>query len=174
MWHHGLARTILGVYMILMCLLPLSHDCHMTNSCHMSGHMTNSCHMSGHMTNSCHMSVIWPTQLSHDCHMINTAVTWLTQLSHDCRYETVRRNISEKYAEMEKQLVDAFIEAQSSLDTRRMKQYARALQPFSYVCDNYWPSSILCRACFHETHYHVGSCIKRVYRTPPPCRMTPL
>lgn len=47
----------------------------------------------------------------------------------------MRRNISDKYAEMEKQLVDAFIEAQSSLDTRRMKQYAGALQPFSYVCD---------------------------------------
>ena len=59
----------------------------------------------------------------------------------------MRRNISDKYAEMEKQLVDAFIEAQSSLDTRRMKQYAGALQPFSYVCDNHRASYVLCREC---------------------------
>ena len=59
----------------------------------------------------------------------------------------MRRNISDKYAEMEKQLVDAFIEAQSSLDTRRMKQYAGALQPFSYVCDNHQASYVLCREC---------------------------
>lgn len=61
--------------------------------------------------------------MSHDCRVT----------VNGCRYNQVRRNISDKYAEIEKQLVDEFIEAQRSLDSRRMKQYAGALQPFGYV-----------------------------------------
>ena len=50
-----------------------------------------------------------------------------------CRYTEVRRRISDKYAEIENQLINEFIDAQMTLDTKRMKMYARALIPFSYV-----------------------------------------
>lgn len=50
-----------------------------------------------------------------------------------CSYAKVRANIYEKYAETEQLLVNAFIESLRSLDSRRMKEYARALQPFSRV-----------------------------------------
>ncbi len=54
-------------------------------------------------------------------------------LPHDhmtSRYTAIRTNISTKYVEIEEQLVDEFIEAHRSLDMKRMKQYAGALQPF--------------------------------------------
>lgn len=50
-----------------------------------------------------------------------------------CRYTEVRRRISDKYAEIENQLINEFIDAQMTLDTKRMKMYAHALVPFSYV-----------------------------------------
>ncbi len=45
----------------------------------------------------------------------------------------MKENIAAKYAELESQLVDAFIDAQRSLDTKRMRQYAQALSPFPLV-----------------------------------------
>ena len=50
-----------------------------------------------------------------------------------CSYGEVRKRISDKYAEIEYQLINEFIDAQMTLDTKRMKMYARALIPFSYV-----------------------------------------
>ncbi len=49
------------------------------------------------------------------------------------RYKAVKENIAAKYAELESQLVDAFIDAQRSLDTKRMRQYAQVLSPFPLV-----------------------------------------
>ncbi len=46
------------------------------------------------------------------------------------RYTAIKSNISTKYVEIEEQLVDEFIEAHRSLDMKRMKQYAKVLQPF--------------------------------------------
>ena len=60
-------------------------------------------------------------------------VNHVTTLHDSHRYDAVRRNITDKYAEIEQQLVDEFIEAHRSLDTKRMKQYAGALQVFPYV-----------------------------------------
>ena len=45
----------------------------------------------------------------------------------------MKGHISEKYADVEGTLVDEFIESHCALDTRRMKMYAKALQPFPYV-----------------------------------------
>ena len=50
-----------------------------------------------------------------------------------CRFRKVKSHISEKYADVEGTLVDEFIESHCALDTRRMKMYAKALQPFPYV-----------------------------------------
>jgi hypothetical protein len=47
------------------------------------------------------------------------------------RYAKVRGHIYAKYAETEQLLVNEFIESLRSLDSRRMKEYAVALQPFS-------------------------------------------
>ena len=49
------------------------------------------------------------------------------------RYAKVRRHIFTKYAETEQLLVNEFIESLRSLDSRRMKEYAVALQPFGKV-----------------------------------------
>ena len=49
------------------------------------------------------------------------------------RYAKVRGHIYAKYAETEQLLVNEFIESLRSLDSRRMKEYAVALQPFSKV-----------------------------------------
>ena len=49
------------------------------------------------------------------------------------KYKEVKERIAFKYAEIESQLVDAFIDAQRSLDTKRMRQYAQALAPFPLV-----------------------------------------
>ena len=51
------------------------------------------------------------------------------------QYGKVKEKIAEKYAEIESQLVDAFIDAQRSLDTRRMRQFAQALTPFPRVSE---------------------------------------
>ena len=47
----------------------------------------------------------------------------------------MRKRISDKYAEIENQLINEFIDAQMTLDTKRMKMYAHALVPFSYVSE---------------------------------------
>ncbi len=49
------------------------------------------------------------------------------------KYNSVKEKIANKYAAIESQLVDAFIDAQRSLDTKCMRQYALALQPFPRV-----------------------------------------
>ena len=45
----------------------------------------------------------------------------------------MKQNINAKFAETESQLVDGFIDSLQSLDTRRMKEYAQALQSFNLV-----------------------------------------
>jgi hypothetical protein len=72
-------------------------------------------------------------------------------LIHPRRYDSVRRNISDKYAEIEQQLVDEFIEAHRSLDVKRMKQYAGALQPFPYVSTTERSSSLVPRFLFWKS-----------------------
>ena len=49
------------------------------------------------------------------------------------KYMEVKEKIARKYVEIEAQLVDAFIDAHHSLDTKRMRQYAQALAPFPLV-----------------------------------------
>lgn len=54
----------------------------------------------------------------------------------EAKYKEMKENITAKYAEIESHLVDAFIDAQRSLDTKRMRQYAQALSPFPLGSQN--------------------------------------
>lgn len=67
--------------------------------------------------------------------------TLVGELPDTDQYRKVKGHISEKYADVEGTLVDEFIESHCALDTRRMKMYAKALQPFPYgsskVIENY-------------------------------------
>ncbi len=67
----------------------------------------------------------------HNIH--NTHTHTHTTSLYICSYKTLKKNIAEKYAEIESQLVDEFVKAQRSLDTKRMRQYAQALSPFNKV-----------------------------------------
>jgi len=69
--------------------------------------------------------------LIYKLHMLSTELP----PGEENRYGQVKEKIAEKYAEIESQLVDAFIDAQRSLDTRRMRQFARALAPFPRVSE---------------------------------------
>ncbi|XP_064403702.1 exocyst complex component 5-like [Halichondria panicea] len=63
------------------------------------------------------------------------------ELPSEKKYTNVKQNINAKFAETESQLVDGFIDSLQSLDTRRMKEYAQALQSFNLgtarVVENY-------------------------------------
>ena len=60
-------------------------------------------------------------------------VLWFTYSLSWCRYETMRHNIAQRYAEIERQLVDKFCEALRSSDVKRMKKFASTLQLFQRV-----------------------------------------
>ena len=85
-------------------------------------------------------SIQCPVKLSSTCpykkNQWGVSMVWLLYCCCACSYTEVRRRISDKYAEIENQLINEFIDAQMTLDTKRMKMYARALVPFSYVS---WP-----------------------------------